>query len=283
MKEIIKITDHFSNILPINKGKYGFICSAINKTNNNRSRSILKVLKKNDKSLTEIECSKLIQKNSHQYLITIFDIFISTKFVYINMEYHIGDDFFDILYNSFKREICPKLPIIAQILQGINHLHNKLYIIHRDIKPENILYYSNHTIKIIDFNLSKILTKSTFSNHRCKTGVGTPFYVSPHVINNDYNYKCDIWSTGIIMYTLYNGIPPFNGDDNSEIIHNITYNTLEFYHPLWDTVPQSIIQLIQSLLSRNENTQPTTKKALALINLIINPSCFNFLYKLLLY
>ena len=195
------------------------------------------------------------------------------------MEYHNGSDFFDILYDSYSRDNCPKLKVLTQILLGTNHLHDKLYIIHRDIKPENILYYNNHTIKIIDFNLSKTLTKSSFLNHRCKTACGSFYYLSPHVINKNYNYKCDIWSIGIIMYTLYGGTNPFKGINDTEIIHNITHSSLEFNHFLWKTVPQSIIKLIRSLLSRKEDTQPTTKKALYLIDLIINPSCFSYLYQ----
>ena len=74
MKEICQITNYFSNIIPINRGKFGVIYKGHNVNNNNRIDAI-KVLKFNNKSLIEIECSELIQHNSQKYLITIFDVF----------------------------------------------------------------------------------------------------------------------------------------------------------------------------------------------------------------
>jgi len=103
-------------------------------------------------------------------------------------------------------------------LSAINHCHQNK-VVHRDIKPDNILVESvqnfkgeteNWNIKIIDFGIS---TKFDPSKKLTK-GIGTPYYVAPEVIKQDYNEKCDIWSCGVILYILMSGHPPFYGKTN---------------------------------------------------------------------
>jgi len=70
-------------------------------------------------------------------------------------------------------------------------------IIHRDIKPENILLNVDNDItqiKLIDFGTARFVEK----NDIVKRKIGTAYYMAPEVLNRNYNYKCDIWSVGII-------------------------------------------------------------------------------------
>lgn len=94
-------------------------------------------------------------------------------------------------------------------MSAIKHLHDK-NIAHRDIKPENIIFEnknSEYEIKLIDFGLSKLLK----IEERMKTVLGTPYYVSPEVLDGLYDKRCDLWSVGVITYMLLCGYPPFNG------------------------------------------------------------------------
>lgn len=54
-----------------------------------------------------------------------------------------------------------------------------------------------------------------------KTKVGTPYYISPDVLQGDYDMNCDIWSAGCILFIMLCGYPPFNGDSDEEIIRNV--------------------------------------------------------------
>ena len=90
----------------------------------------------------------------------------------------------------------------------MKHLHD-LNIAHRDLKLENILLSDNtENIKLIDFGLSKCLPENT---HTMTTRLGTPYYVSPEVLNGSYDKRCDLWSIGVITYFLLTGQPPFEG------------------------------------------------------------------------
>ncbi len=108
--------------------------------------------------------------------------------------------------------------IFKQILMALNYCHSN-QIVHRDLKPENFLFESKKNdsdLKIIDFGLSKILT--TGKLQRLNTRAGTPYYISPEVLMGNYDFSCDLWSAGCILYILLCGYPPFYGDNNQEIL-----------------------------------------------------------------
>ena len=96
---------------------------------------------------------------------------------------------------------------MKSLFGAINHCHAQR-IIHGDIKPDNIMINANNKVRLIDFGLSKILAK----RRTAKTEVcGTPYYMSPEVIEGDFSMKSDIWSLGVILYTLVCGYLPFQG------------------------------------------------------------------------
>lgn len=111
--------------------------------------------------------------------------------------------------------------VIKQLLSATTYCHSK-GVVHRDLKPENILIDSvlkngQIAVKIIDFGTALFLSPhGTISET-----LGTPYYIAPEVITGDYNSKCDIWSIGVIMFILLCGAPPFNGNDDEEILESV--------------------------------------------------------------
>lgn len=89
------------------------------------------------------------------------------------------------------------------------------------MKPENIIF-ENHeneiNIKLIDFGLSKFLGKDGVL---MMTKIGTPYYVSPEVLEGNYDKRCDLWAVGVIAYILLCGYPPFNGKNEIEVFNKI--------------------------------------------------------------
>jgi calcium-dependent protein kinase len=73
------------------------------------------------------------------------------------------------------------------------------------------------SIKIIDFGTSMTLK----AKKNLKNPIGTPFYVAPEVLKQNYNEKCDIWSCGVILYIMLTGVQPFGGTSQDEILMKI--------------------------------------------------------------
>lgn len=100
---------------------------------------------------------------------------------------------------------------MKQLFSSINHCHAN-GIVHRDIKPENIMINDEDEVRLIDFGLSKVSKKK-----QMHTVAGTPFYMAPEVLNENYGAKADIWSLGVLLYTLVSGYLPFQGTNNREV------------------------------------------------------------------
>jgi len=92
---------------------------------------------------------------------------------------------------------------------------------HRDLKPENILLERagmDSNIKIINFGSSMSFDDPSSLT---KDIVGTAYYIAPEVMKKQYDYKCDVWSCGVMMYILLSGTPPFDGKNDEEILQNV--------------------------------------------------------------
>ena len=83
---------------------------------------------------------------------------------------------------------------MKQLFQAINHCHAQ-NIVHRDIKPDNIMITNDDSVRLIDFGLSKASKKGK----QLKTVAGTPYYMSPEVLEGAYSKKADIWSLGVLL------------------------------------------------------------------------------------
>lgn len=192
--------------------------------------------------ITEISILKALD---HPNIIKIYEFFEDERRLYIVMEYCSGGELFgEILKRKIFNEIHAA-QIMHQIFSTLAYMHGK-QIIHRDLKPENILLEDNHdvlNIKIIDFGTAIV------TNGNKVTGmIGTPYYIAPEVIAGEYDFKADIWSSGVILYILLSGQPPFAGMNDNEITTRIIAGKLSFPNETWSKISNEAISLIKSLI-----------------------------------
>ncbi len=123
-------------------------------------------------------------------------------------------------------------------------------IVHRDLKPENILLEFNNndkenfSIKMIDFGTSREYKQ----NVKLSEKTGTPYYIAPEVLRKRYDEKCDLWSCGVIMYILLSGEPPFNGNNDAEILKNVEVGVYDLEIEPFKYVSEDAKFLIRKLL-----------------------------------
>ena len=135
---------------------------------------------------------------------------------------------------------------IHDILTAVNSLHQE-GIAHRDIKPENIFQKGN-TWFLGDFGFAE-----KESNHKKFNSLqGTPFYISPEILQKHYTKSCDIWACGVILYILLCGQPPFGGETNRHVYHSIKKGVYTFQDEQWQSVSQDAKDLIQNMLCKED-------------------------------
>jgi len=162
--------------------------------------------------------------------------------------------------------------MMAQIVSAVTHMHAK-GIVHRDLKPENILFENedpNSTLRLIDFGFARLLPNSV---EQLSTPCFTLHYAAPEVLEIEdelpqYNQQCDLWSLGVILFTMLSGNVPFHAKNKTESASEIIARIrLADYHfgPEFDSVSETAKDLVKGLLTVDP------KKRLSLIQLANHP------------
>ena len=142
--------------------------------------------------------------------ITIYDVGKMDKGYFIAMEFVEGENFLSLLKKRKRLSAQQILFVSLYLFKALEYAHKK-GIIHRDIKLQNIMLTKDKQIKIMDFGLA-ILIKDTKVKEW--SVAGTPTYMSPEQITGDViDHRTDIYSSGITLYHLTAGFPPFRGED----------------------------------------------------------------------
>ena len=153
--------------------------------------------------------------------------------------------------NGMYMEECVIWNVLVQILNGVNYLHKK-GIIHRNLKSKNIFLNNQKLVKISDFEASCVV-----ENNKMITGqVGTPFFTAPEIWNEEpYNYKCDIWSIGCIIYEMTSLTLPFKGDTIESLYENIISKN---FKPIPDFYSEDLKKIISFMLIFDPSERPST-------------------------
>ena len=243
----------------LGEGAYGSVYKVQQKATN-YLRAVKAIKKKcvdSSEFYNEIEVLKALD---HPNIIKLFDCYQDKSYYYMVEEYCSGGDLFDYIQKEKFFTEKKAGVIFNQILSAVNHLHKKK-IVHRDLKPENIVLMESKDkdifIKLIDFG-----TSITIKGKNLTQELGTIYYIAPEVFMNNYNEKADIWSCGIILYTMLCGHPPFCGNKENIIKSKILHSKLTFPSKEFKTVSSDAKEYIKSLLSYNPNNRPSAEEAL---------------------
>jgi len=159
----------------------------------------------------------LISKLDHPNVVKIFERAFAENFAYIAMEYFPRGD----LKERMEKEIDSSTALfyLQQMALGLEAMHDS-NIIHRDIKPGNFLFKEDDTLTIADFGVAKDFTDLRQELTKDNVLVGTPYYMSPEQGDGQKNDKrSDLYSLGVIFYTMLTGNKPFQAKSVSELIY----------------------------------------------------------------
>ncbi|RIA87303.1 kinase-like domain-containing protein [Glomus cerebriforme] len=204
----------------------------------------------------------VLKKVDHPHVVTLHELFETNKAVYIITDLASGGELFYQLLQKGSYTERDAANLVQQVLKGVGYLHDN-EIVHRDLKPENLLFSNktdNPNLMITDFGLSKILRHH---NDILMTACGTPGYVAPEVLRQTGHGKpVDIWSVGVIMYTLLCGYTPFWGEDQASLFDNILSGAYYFEDEYWSNISDYAKDLIDKMLTYDADKRITAHEAL---------------------
>ncbi|KAL4471796.1 hypothetical protein ABPG72_008814 [Tetrahymena utriculariae] len=213
----------------------------------------MKAMSSEEKRETQKE-ARILQQLNHPNIVKFKDVYTTKKGkLCIIMEYADGGDLAKVVKDARGKFLQEKqiLDWFTQICLAMKHVHDRK-IIHRDLKGQNIFLTRNHIVKLGDFGIARVLSKTV---EKAKTMVGTPYYLSPEIIESKpYSFKTDIWSLGVILYELCALKPPFNADS----LHFLALKIVKGqYSPIPNHFSKEMKNLISNLLQVDAIRRPS--------------------------
>ncbi|XKL62061.1 hypothetical protein PGB90_001894 [Kerria lacca] len=255
------VTDEYELFNEIGKGSYSVCRLCVHRVT--RIEYAVKIIDKTKKDCQE-EVQIMLRYGHHPNIVTLRDVYEDERSVYLVMELMKGGELLSRLKSLKYFSEREASAIMYVIVSTVHYLHQN-GVVHRDLKPSNILYATETTspeaLRICDFGFAKQLRAE---NGLLMTPCYTANFVAPEVLKRQgYDAACDIWSLGVLLYTLLSGQTPFASGPNdtpTEILHRIAGSKLDLRCGTWVTISNEAKDLVCSMLHVEPRRRPTTSQ-----------------------
>uniref|UniRef100_A0A5F9DES2 Ribosomal protein S6 kinase n=1 Tax=Oryctolagus cuniculus TaxID=9986 RepID=A0A5F9DES2_RABIT len=243
---------------PLGEGSFSICRKCVHKKSS--QAFAVKIISKRMEANTQKEITALKLCEGHPNIVKLHEVFHDQLHTFLVMELLSGGELFERIKKKQHFSETEASYIMRKLVSAVSHMHD-VGVVHRDLKPENLLFTDendNLEIKVIDFGFARLKPPD---NQPLKTPCFTLHYAAPELLNhNGYDESCDLWSLGVILYTMLSGQVPFQSHDRSltctsavEIMKKIKKGDFSFEGEAWKNVSQEAKDLIQGLLTVDPN------------------------------
>lgn len=192
----------------------------------------------------------------HPNIVTLHDVIQDEGYTYLVLEYLKGGELFERIRKKSKFTEAEASAILRKLVSAVSFMHS-CGVVHRDLKPENLVFTSDEDdaeIKVIDFGFARLKQEKESLHTPCFT----LHYAAPEVLKGDpegYDENCDLWSLGVILYSMLSGKAPFHARSREEsvssIMERIKEGDFSFNSPAWTGVSHEAKSVVRGLLTVN--------------------------------
>jgi len=207
-----------------------------------------KTMKPRDLKLLGEEVN-ILKKLSHPNINKLIETFDTKHHLYIVLELLAGENLFENIIKKRQYTEDDAANVVKQVARACEYMHPR-GVIHRDLKPENLVYLDKgkEHICVTDFGLSKFVSDD--GDQMTKTACGTPAFVAPEILRQErYDSQVDMWSLGVILYTMLCGYPPFVEKNLPSLYKTIKSGKVKFDKPYWDNISALAKDCVRGLLT----------------------------------
>lgn len=216
-----------------------------------------------DKLNRFIQEAKAASALNHPNILTVYEIGETDGHNYIVTEFIKGETLRDRM-NSGPISLTDALKIALQIAAALGAAH-EAGIIHRDVKPENIIVRDDGLVKVLDFGLAK-LTEQRFETSDSDEATRLQFNTQPGLVMGTVGYmspeqargkpidaRSDIFSLGIVMYELFTGKRPFEGEGHLDVVSSILRDDPAPIREIAPTLPRQLERIVGKALRKDRD------------------------------
>ena len=192
---------------------------------------------------------------SHPNIVQVYDVSSSDSANYIVMELIDGISLKQYMEKKGVLNWKETLHFAMQIAKGLEHAHSR-GIIHRDIKPHNVMVLKNGSVKVMDFGIARVMSKS---NTLTKEALGSVHYISPEQAKGGHtDNRSDIYSLAVVMYEMMTGRPPYDGESPVAVAIQHINGGAPLPSTLNPNIPRGLEQIIMKGMALEVNDRYTS-------------------------
>ena len=203
--------------------------------------------------------SQAVAMLSHPNIVSVYDVSTSNDADFIVMELIDGISLKQYMEKKGILNWKETLHFSIQIAKALEHAHSR-GIIHRDIKPHNVMVLKNGSVKVADFGIARVVSKS---NTLTKEALGSVHYISPEQAKGGrVDNRSDIYSLGVVMYEMMTGRPPYDGDTPVAVAIQHINGKAAMPSSINPNIPGGLEQIIMKAMAQVSSERYTTATAM---------------------
>ena len=200
--------------------------------------------------------SQAVAMLSHPNIVSVYDVSTSDDADYIVMELIDGITLKQYMEKKGVLNWKETLHFAIQIGKALDHAHSR-GIVHRDIKPHNVMVLKNGSVKVADFGIARVMSKS---NTLTKEALGSVHYISPEQAKGGrVDSRSDIYSQGVVMYEMMTGRPPFDGESPVAVAIQHINGNAAMPSTLNPNIPGGLEQIIMKAMAQDPTKRYATE------------------------